>query len=180
MNKYIHKIKIIFYRLKCNGEEIQRLNTEYYKELGMKIGSNLRCYSNIITPEPYLIELGNNITISAGVTFLTHDNSICKIFKDKTDVFGRVLIKDNCFIGMNTTILPGVTIGENTIVGAGSVVTKSFPNGNIVIAGNPAKKICTIEEYKEKINKYSLNTNEMNFKTKKEYILKNQNKLICK
>ena len=42
---------------------------------------------------------------------------------------------------MNSVILPGVTVGTRTIVGAGSVVTKSFPEGNCVVAGNPAKKI---------------------------------------
>lgn len=50
-------------------------------------------------------------------------------------------IGDYCWIGMNSTILPGITLGNHTIVGAGSVVTKSFPEGNCIIAGNPAKKI---------------------------------------
>lgn len=52
-----------------------------------------------------------------------------------------VIIGKKCWIGMNAIILPGVKLGDNTIVGAGSVVTKSFPDGNLVIAGNPAKII---------------------------------------
>jgi acetyltransferase-like isoleucine patch superfamily enzyme len=52
-----------------------------------------------------------------------------------------VIIGKKCWIGMNAIILPGVQLGDNTIVGAGSVVTKPFPDGNILIAGNPAKII---------------------------------------
>ena len=47
---------------------------------------------------------------------------------------------------MNSMILPGVTLGSHTVVGAGSVVTKSFPEGYCVIAGNPAKKIKAIKK----------------------------------
>ena len=52
-----------------------------------------------------------------------------------------IVLGKNCWIGMNSVILPGVVLGEKTIVGAGSVVTKSFLEGYCVIAGNPAKKI---------------------------------------
>ena len=58
-------------------------------------------------------------------------------------------IGDNCFIGMNAIIMPGVTLGNNVIVGSGSVVTKSFPD-DVVVAGNPAKIICTLEEFYNK------------------------------
>ncbi len=50
-----------------------------------------------------------------------------------------IVLGEKCWIGMNSTILPGVTLGPRTIVGAGAVVTKSFPEGNCIIAGNPAK-----------------------------------------
>ena len=53
------------------------------------------------------------------------------------------------FIGLNTTILPGVTIGDNCVIGAGSLVNKSIPSGE-VWAGVPAKRICSLEEYKNK------------------------------
>ena len=57
---------------------------------------------------------------------------------------------NNCFIGTNVTVLPGVTLGDNTIVGASSVMTKSFLDGNVVITGNPARVICTIDQFREK------------------------------
>lgn len=52
----------------------------------------------------------------------------------------QVILKKGCWIGANAIILPGVTIGENSVVGAGSIVTKSIPDG-IVVAGSPARKI---------------------------------------
>lgn len=52
-----------------------------------------------------------------------------------------IVIKEDCWLGANVVILPGVELGPRTIVGAGSVVTKSFPGGSVVIAGNPAKII---------------------------------------
>ena len=56
----------------------------------------------------------------------------------------KVIIGDKTWIGMNSLILPGVVLGPNTVVGGGSVVTKSFPDGHCVIAGNPAKLIKNI------------------------------------
>lgn len=57
---------------------------------------------------------------------------------------------ENCWIGMNAVILPGVTLGHNTTVGAGSVVTKSFTEGNCIIAGNPARILRRLDSGEEK------------------------------
>ena len=57
-----------------------------------------------------------------------------------------VVIGDYCWIGMNSLIMPGVTLGPSTIVGRGSVVTHSFPDGYVVIAGNPARVIKTLDK----------------------------------
>ena len=59
---------------------------------------------------------------------------------------------NNCFIGIRSTIMPGVSIGDNCIIGACSLVTKNIPSGE-VWAGVPAKKICTLDEYEEKVLK---------------------------
>lgn len=121
---------------------------------GVTIGDNVRFTgSNNFGSEPYLITLGNHVCI-AGVDFITHDGAVWVIRGMKPNVgelvgYGRITVKDNVFIGRNTTILRGVTIGENTIVGACSLVNKSL-EPNSVYAGVPAKRICSIEEYIEK------------------------------
>ncbi len=145
---------------------------------GIKIGNNCHIYTWISSPEPYLISIGNNVTISTDVHFITHDNSVCKVLPEFTDIFGKIQIGDDCFIGSNAMILPGVILGGGCVVAAGSVVTKSFGPG-LVIGGNPAKIITNVCKYREKIEPYCLNTDGLSFNDKKEMLL-NSNKLIKK
>lgn len=83
------------------------------------------------------IYIGHGTYIAANVGIITANHDLNDLSKATP---GRdVVIGDNCWIGMNCVILPGVTLGSHTIVGAGSIVTKSFNEGNCIIAGNPAK-----------------------------------------
>ena len=61
-----------------------------------------------------------------------------------------IILGENCWIGMNAVILPGVTLGPGTSVGAGAVVTRSFPEGNCIIAGNPARILRRLDSGEEK------------------------------
>jgi acetyltransferase-like isoleucine patch superfamily enzyme len=121
---------------------------------GLRIGKNVRISRRpYFHGEPFLISIGNHVTISFNVHFINHDGATW-VFRDEPQYkglqrFGRIDILDNVFIGANTTILPGVTIGPNVVVGAGSVVTKSLPE-NAVYAGAPARFICTLDEYVER------------------------------
>ena len=110
-----------------------------------------------MTREAYLIDIGDNVTVSTNVTFVTHDNSIKFLYPTKSDIFGKIVIGNNCFIGENSIILYGVTLADNVIVAAGSVVTKSFRDSNIIIGGNPARIINTWDRFSEKI-KYNVVT----------------------
>lgn len=85
------------------------------------------------------IRIGKGTCIAANVGIITANHDVKEL--DKHLPGKDVNIGDNCWIGMNSVLLPGVTLGERTVVGAGSVVTKSFPKGYCVIAGNPAKVI---------------------------------------
>jgi acetyltransferase-like isoleucine patch superfamily enzyme len=71
-----------------------------------------------------------------GIISANHD-----VYENAKHVYGKVEIGDYCWIGMNAVILPGVKLGNFTIVAAGAVVTKSFENGYCIIGGNPAKVI---------------------------------------
>lgn len=92
------------------------------------------------------IILGKGIYIAPNVGLITTNHDVNNL--DKHSEGKNIVIKDKCWIGMNSVILPGVTLGTNTIVGAGSIVTKSFPEGFCVIAGNPAKIIKAIKNNK--------------------------------
>jgi acetyltransferase-like isoleucine patch superfamily enzyme len=104
--------------------------------------------------EPYLISIGRDVTVAPGVVMITHDGGLTVILNlnperyGKVRKFGRIDIRDNCHIGTGATILPGVTIGPNCVVAAGSVVTRSIPPG-VVAAGNPAKPLMTVQQYAE-------------------------------
>lgn len=141
-------------------------NLQKLKNNGLTIGNNFHhgkhCFFD--PSHCWLISIGNNVTFSTRVHLLAHDASTKKLL-GYTKI-GRVDIEDNVFIGANVTILPSVSIGSNSVIGAGSVITKSIPS-NVVAAGVPAKIICTIEEYKDKVIK-----NSQNLKFEEDYTLK--------
>jgi hypothetical protein len=102
--------------------------------------------------EPYLITIGDHVGFAGEVTFITHDGGTW-VFRDqeryrKVIKYGRINIKDNCVIGERVILLPGVTIGPNSVVSAGSVVSRNIPPG-VLAAGNPAKPVMTVEQYAE-------------------------------
>lgn len=119
--------------------------------MGVQIGERCRIYTANFGSEPYLIRIGNHVCISNDVSFVNH--GLNWPFQDKYETlttFGTIEVRDNCQIGMRATILPGVVIGPNSIVGACSVVTRDVPP-NTVVAGNPAKVVCTLDEYEAKL-----------------------------
>ena len=128
----------------------------YLRSLGMTIGDNTVIYSPnycvIDQTRPWMIEIGNNVSITTGVTILTHgyDWSVFKgMYGDVLGSAGRVKIGDNVFIGMHSTILKGVTIGDNVVIGANSLINKDVPD-NCVVVGNPQRVVCDIDSYLEK------------------------------
>lgn len=146
----LNKIKNILEYLKMRMYNEFTLEN-YLRKKGYLIGKNNRIYIHNFGSEPYLIKIGNHCTITSGVQLITHDGGAW-IFREEIsdlNVFGKIEIKDNSFIGLNSIILPNVTIGPNSIVGAGAVVTKDVPP-NTVVAGVPAKIISSTEDYKKR------------------------------
>ena len=140
--------------------------------IGVNLGNNCLLYRSMEWPsEPYLITIGNHVQLTRGVAIHTHGggNVIRRKIAD-FDSFGKVVIKDWAYIGAHAQIMPGVTIGEGSIVAAGSVVTKSVPDG-MVVGGNPAKILCSVNDYLQRNLKYNLKTKGKSIKDKKRYLL---------
>lgn len=131
-------------------EFVYRLRGEYTTEklcsMGMTVGKNFKRLNGVILDPGHcwLIEIGDNVTMAPRVHILCHDAST-KMHLGKTKI-GRVTIGDNVFIGAESVVLPGITIGNNVIIGANAVVTHDIPD-DTVVAGNPAIRICSTEEY---------------------------------
>ena len=141
-------IKLI-YREKSSGEKY----IAYCKRGGATIGNNVTVYSakNTTIDETSLqhIFIGDNTQITAGVIILAHDYSysvLGNIYGELPRQQRDTIIGKNVFIGMNSIILMGSNIGDNVIIGAGSVVSGRIPS-NTVCAGNPAKIICSLDQF---------------------------------
>ncbi len=114
---------------------------------GCKHGKNFRSNSYIDGLFPDLIEIGDNFISAPGSRILSHDASLL-LFAKKMRA-EKTVIGNNVFLGADCLIMAGVKIGNNVIVGAGSVVTKNIDD-NSVVAGNPARYICSVDDYVKK------------------------------
>jgi acetyltransferase-like isoleucine patch superfamily enzyme len=125
---------------------------DYFRDRGAVIGPDCRIYIRDMGPEPWLIRIGRHVTIASGATLLTHDGGTWLFTEQHPTLqhFGPIVIGDNCFIGINSIILPGIRIGDNCVVGAGAVVTRDVPSNTIVV-GSPARAVSTTEDYRARL-----------------------------
>ena len=142
----------------------------YARHIGVHIGKGCFINTREWSSEPYLIRIGNHVQITRGVAIHTHGGGQSIRYKyPDFDVFGKVVIEDGAYIGAHSQIMPGVTIGEGALVAAGSVVTKSVAP-HTVVGGNPARYICTTDEYYERNKKYNLKTKGKTKEEKREVL----------
>lgn len=170
MPSLIYRVRRFIVNRSSSDRKIRFLRSQ-----GMKIGANCLLETMDFAGDPYMIELGDNVAIANGTTFIPHDGAIL-CFKEEfpgDDVYGQIKIGNNVFIGTKCTILLNTEIGDNCIIGAGSVVRGKFPN-NSVIVGNPAKRVTDmdIQRLLYKINPDRIPTAKMSEKQKKQYITK--------
>lgn len=145
----------------------------YLRKKGIKIGQDCEIRTLHFSTEPYLIEIGNKVRIASGTQFITHDGSImCFSDELKGGLFGKIKIGNNVFIGLNCIILLNTTIGDNCIVGAGSVVRGQFPENSVIIE-NPAKVVSntTIQKIFFRNNPGFIKTNNLS-ETEKDNMVK--------
>ncbi|MEI6603415.1 MAG: acyltransferase [Clostridia bacterium] len=149
---------------------------DYARSLGVHIGVNCRILAmtdGTFGSEPYLVNLGNHVSVTAGVSFVTHDGGVW-LFRDKypeIEIFAPISVGNNVFIGIKSIIMPGVTIGNDCIIAAGSIVTRSVPDGS-VIGGIPAKLIKSVDDYRKKIDKTAFYIKGLSAEEKKLKLLR--------
>lgn len=123
-----------------------------HRARGVKIGEDVFLGSLVILDDAYpeYISIEDHVQVSAGAKIVAHDSSFHNVSEGNLPTYiGPVVIKKHAYIGSGALILPGVTIGENAIVGAGAVVTSDVPP-RAVVAGVPARVIGTVDEKIEK------------------------------
>lgn len=157
-------LKLIEYIKRKRAFRTSEGTLNYYRSRGVKIGHGTRAFLphtlRIDTSRPELVEIGSHVWLHRGTTILTHDWAGWCFIESENEFYpshGRVIIGNNVWLAENVTICKGVSVGNNCIIGIGSIVTKSIPP-NSVAAGVPARVICSYEDY---INKRrSLYANE--------------------
>lgn len=141
---------------------------KYAQKIGVNMKGKVYLTGEVLWgTEPWIITLGDNVHISDGVRFLTHDGG-ARLFRERVpdlEVTKPIKIGNNVFIGNCAILLPGVSVGNNVVVGAGSVITHDIPD-NTVIAGVPAKVIESYEEYFHKLTKKSIHLGNLSAEEK--------------
>ena len=151
---------------------------QYAHKIGVTIGKKCNISTKHFGSEPYLITIGDNVRIARGVQFFTHGGiwtirRMSNKYKN-LDYFGKIRINNNVYIGQGALIMPGVTIEDNCIIGAASVVTKSIPK-NSVVAGNPIRYISDVNSFINKITKFDTQLYGKSPEYKKEMLVNDNN-----
>ena len=123
--------------------------------------------------EPWIITIGDNVHITDGVKFITHDGGtlLYRHMIPDLEITKPIVIGDNVYIGNNVILLPGVTIGNNVVIGAGAVVTRSIPDNSVAV-GVPARVIKTADEYLAKLKRESLHLGHLKGQEKDKALMK--------
>ncbi|MHB8362409.1 MAG: acyltransferase [Patescibacteria group bacterium] len=149
--KFLRRVYIWFlYKIEMHPDMDVRIRK--LKELGFSIGNNV-FIDNVEIEDlyPEFLKIEDDVVIAYGTRILVHDSSMNNLFGDPIR-FGKVIIKKGAYIGSKCIIMPGVTIGEGALIGAGSLVTHNVKD-HMVAFGSPAKEYMKVIEYREKFLK---------------------------
>lgn len=151
------KIKVFIKEFHRKIGRFFELNSDEYiyslRKKGIQIGIGCKIFypskTEIDTTRPWMLKIGDYVKITQGCIILCHDYSRSVLRRAYGEILAEgknTVIGNNVFLGMNSIVLAGSKIGNNVIVGAGSVVSGVIPD-NVVIAGNPARIVRTLEEH---------------------------------
>lgn len=150
----------------------------YARKIGVNFSFTHSCHINIYGSvnwgtEPWLITIGNNVYITNGVRFITHDGGtlLYRHLVPDLEITKPIKVGNNVYIGNNVMILPGVKIGNDVIIGAGAVVTRDIPDNSVAV-GVPARVIKTADEYFQKIQRESLHLGHLKGQVKDKELMK--------
>jgi acetyltransferase-like isoleucine patch superfamily enzyme len=130
---------------------LRRDPVRYFRGLGAEIGAEVEIFgANLFTfgSEPYLVSIGNGVTISHDADFITHDGGlrVARAEYPGAYLYGRIQIGDGCFLGAHSVFLPGASVGAGSVIGAGAVVSGKIPPG-VVATGAPARPVRSVADY---------------------------------
>ncbi|MCR4826966.1 MAG: acyltransferase [Bacteroidales bacterium] len=160
-------------RLITKIARITMSGTKYARFVGVKMGKNCSIATKNFSSEPYLIEMGDLVRVANDVKFFTHGGvySQHRKYNKSMEHFGKIKIGNYTYIGDSCLVMGGVTIGNDVIVAAGTVVTKSIPDG-VMVAGNPMRIIGNTEDFVKRMIENDVmggNTNLVG-KARRQYI----------
>ncbi|OBY11663.1 acyltransferase [Clostridium paraputrificum] len=169
-------MKIMFFLKKTYYYILKRINhTVYAKKCGVnfKEGTVFFYGNTEWGSEPWLITLGENVYLTDGVKFITHDGGtlLYRHIIPDLEITKPIKIGNDVYVGNDVIFLPGVTVGNNVVIGAGAIVTKDIPDNSLVV-GVPARRIKSADDYFEKLKNESIHLGHLKGK-EKEIALKN-------
>lgn len=140
-----------------------------FRKQGATVGDGCVFFTRSLGSEPYLVTIEDEVLVSDGVRFYTHDGGVWSLPDSAGQVnkYGRIRIGRRAFIGAQAILLPGANVGERSIIGAGAVVAGEIPPG-VVAAGVPAHVLMTVEEYAEKARAASLRLTSKEFADRRD------------
>ena len=167
-------VKLILYKL-LREWRIKRNPIGYARSIGVQIGQNCKLVGltgGTFGTEPYLVSLGDHVELSYEVRCVTHDGAVwvARSVEPDLDVIGTIEIGSNVFVGAKSVLLPGTKIGNDCVIGAGSVVRGTIPAASVA-AGNPCRVIRSTHDYIERCIARGVRTHGLNPKEKKEFLL---------
>ena len=144
---------------KTNSKRFIKMLRKHHIKIGDNVVFRAPRSTHIDMTRPSLITIGHHVDINVNFHLYTHDWTsfvFRQVFHDFINSSGKVTIGNNVYIAANVIVLKGVTIGDNCIIGAGSVVNRDIPSNSVAV-GNPCRVVCTLEEFYNKRKHRALN-----------------------